>query len=136
EGFAQMNQERIENGEEPSMNPRNTASGSRKLQDSALVAQRPLDCLLYSIVGEKLPIASQFEMLEKARQWGFKVPTVAKLCRSTSEVMDFVDYWDVHRHQLPYETDGVVVKVNSFQQQEELGFTAKSPRWALAYKFK
>lgn len=136
EGFAQMNQERIENGEEPYMNPRNTASGSLKLQDSALVAQRPLDCLLYSIVGEKLPIASQFEMLEKARQWGFKVPTVAKLCRSTSEVMDFVDYWDVHRHQLPYETDGVVVKVNSFQQQEELGFTAKSPRWALAYKFK
>lgn len=136
EGFAQMNQERIENGEEPYMNPRNTASGSLKLQDSALVAQRPLDCLLYSIVGEKLPIASQFEMLEKVRQWGFKVPTVAKLCRSTSEVMDFVDYWDVHRHQLPYETDGVVVKVNSFQQQEELGFTAKSPRWALAYKFK
>ncbi|MCG2461100.1 NAD-dependent DNA ligase LigA [Flavobacteriaceae bacterium F89] len=136
EGFAQMNKERIENGEEPYMNPRNTASGSLKLQDSALVAQRPLDCLLYSIVGEKLPISSQFEMLEKARKWGFKVPAIAKLCRSTAEVMEFVDYWGVNRHQLPYETDGVVVKVNSFQHQQELGFTAKSPRWALAYKFK
>ena len=135
-GFAKMNQARIEMGEEPYMNPRNTAAGSLKLQDSALVAQRPLDCLLYSIVGEKLPIASQFEMLEKARQWGFKVPTVAKLCRTTAEVMEFVEYWDQHRHEMPYETDGVVVKVDSFQHQEELGYTAKSPRWALAYKFK
>src|SRR5690606_24197451 len=135
-GFAKMNRARIESGEEPYMNPRNTAAGSLKLQDSALVAQRPLDCLLYSVVGEKLPIASQFDMLEKARQWGFKVPTVAKLCRTTAEVMEFVEYWDQHRHEMPYETDGVVVKVNSLQQQEELGYTAKSPRWALAYKFK
>ncbi|GLU44486.1 NAD-dependent DNA ligase LigA [Allomuricauda sp. NBRC 101325] len=136
EGFAKMNQERIEAGEDPYMNPRNTASGSLKLQDSALVAQRPLECLLYSVVGNNLGINSQFEMLEKARAWGFKVPTVAKLCKSTSEVMQFVDQWDTERHHLPYETDGVVVKVNSIQQQEELGYTAKSPRWAMAYKFK
>ncbi|MDF0705986.1 NAD-dependent DNA ligase LigA [Flagellimonas okinawensis] len=136
EGFAKMNAERVEAGEDPYMNPRNTASGSLKLQDSALVAQRPLECLLYSIAGENLGVSSQFEVLEKARSWGFKVPTVAKLCKSTTEVMQFADYWEVHRHDLPYETDGVVVKVNSIQHQDELGYTAKSPRWAMAYKFK
>ncbi|WP_158979402.1 NAD-dependent DNA ligase LigA [Cellulophaga sp. L1A9] len=136
EGFAKMNAERIENGEDPYMNPRNTASGSLKLQDSALVAQRPLECLLYGIVGEKTGIESQFQMLEKARVWGFKVPTVAKLCKSTDDVMAFIEHWDVHRHELPYETDGVVIKVNSLQYQEELGYTSKSPRWAMAYKFK
>tara|TARA_R110000868_G_scaffold186282_6_gene428696 strand:+ start:1526 stop:3523 length:1998 start_codon:yes stop_codon:yes gene_type:complete len=136
EGFAKMNAERIENGEDPYMNPRNTASGSLKLQDSALVAQRPLDCLLYGIIGEKTGIESQFQMLEKARVWGFKVPKVAQLCKTTDEVMAFVDYWDIHRHELPYETDGVVIKVNSMQHQEELGYTSKSPRWAMAYKFK
>ena len=136
EGFAKMNAERVEAGEDAYMNPRNTASGSLKLQDSALVAQRPLECLLYSIAGDNLGVSSQFEVLEKARSWGFKVPTVAKLCKSTAEVMQFADYWEVHRHDLPYETDGVVVKVNSIQQQEELGYTAKSPRWAMAYKFK
>lgn len=136
EGFAKMNQERIEAGEEPYMNPRNTASGSLKLQDSALVAQRPLECLLYSIAGSNLGISTQFEVLEKARSWGFKVPAVAKLCKSTEEVMQFVEHWDVNRHNLPYETDGVVVKVNNIQHQEELGYTAKSPRWAMAYKFK
>ncbi len=135
EGFAKMNQERIEAGEDPYMNPRNTASGSLKLQDSALVAQRPLECLLYTVAGNHLGISSQFEILEKARSWGFKVPTVAKLCKSTKEVMQFVEHWDTNRHHLPYETDGVVVKVNSIQQQEELGYTAKSPRWAMAYKF-
>ncbi|WP_036385437.1 NAD-dependent DNA ligase LigA [Muricauda sp. MAR_2010_75] len=136
EGFAKMNQERIEAGEDPYMNPRNTASGSLKLQDSALVAQRPLECLLYSIAGNNLGISSQFEVLEKARSWGFKVPSVAKLCKSMEEVMQFADYWDVHRHNMAFETDGVVVKVNSIQHQEELGYTAKSPRWAMAYKFK
>ncbi|TXN35441.1 NAD-dependent DNA ligase LigA [Flagellimonas hymeniacidonis] len=136
EGFSKMNQERLSNGEEAYMNPRNTASGSLKLQDSALVAQRPLECLLYSITGKNLNIASQFEVLDKARAWGFKVPTVAKLCKTTDEVMQFVDYWDVHRHDLPYETDGVVIKVNNLRHQEELGYTAKAPRWAMAYKFK
>lgn len=136
EGFAKMNAERVEAGEDPYMNPRNTASGSLKLQDSALVAQRPLECLLYSIAGDDLGVSSQFEVLEKARSWGFKVPTVAKLCKSTTEVMQFADYWEVNRHNLPYETDGVVVKINSIQHQDELGYTAKSPRWAMAYKFK
>ncbi|MGI9552591.1 MAG: NAD-dependent DNA ligase LigA, partial [Aurantibacter sp.] len=136
EGFAKMNEERIANGEEPYMNPRNTASGSLKLQDSALVAQRPLDCLLYGIVGQNTGIESQWQMLEKAREWGFKVPSVAKLCKTTDEVLAFVEEWDVKRQDLPYETDGVVIKVNSLRQQEELGYTAKAPRWALAYKFK
>ena len=135
-GFNKMNKERIEAGEEPYRNPRNTASGSLKLQDSSEVAKRPLDCLLYHIVGEKLPIETQFESLEKARSWGFKVPEIAKLAKSISEVFEFINYWDVHRHDLPYETDGVVVKVNSLFQQEELGYTAKAPRWAIAYKFK
>ena len=136
DGFAKMNAERIENGEDPYMNPRNTAAGSLKLQDSALVAQRPLDCLPYGLAGEHLGITSQFQMLEKAREWGFKIPKWAKRCRSTAEVLEFVAYWERHRHELPYDTDGVVVKVNELRQQEELGFTAKSPRWALAYKFK
>ncbi len=136
EGFAKMNVERVANGEEPYMNPRNTASGSLKLQDSAAVAKRPLDCLLYGIVGQNTGITSQWQMLDKARDWGFKVPTVAKLCKTTDEVMAFVEHWDIHRHDLPYETDGVVIKVNSLQQQDELGHTSKSPRWAMAYKFK
>lgn len=135
-GFEKMNQELIEIGETPYSNPRNTASGSLKLQDSAEVAKRPLDCLLYFIIGNKLPFNSQFEGLESARKWGFKVPKESKLANSLIEVFDFIDYWDIHRHTLPYETDGVVIKVNSFQYQEELGFTAKSPRWAIAYKFK
>ncbi len=136
DGFAAMNKKRISEGEEPYMNPRNTASGSLKLQDSTLVAERPLDCLLYGIVGKNTGITSQFEMLEKARDWGFKVPSIAKLCKNTDEVLAFVAYWDEHRHELPYETDGVVIKVNSLRYQEELGYTAKSPRWAMAYKFK
>ena len=136
EGFVKMNAERVELGEEPYRNPRNTASGSLKLQDSAEVAKRPLDCLLYSIQGERLPITTQLESLEKARNWGFKIPEAAKLAKNLDEVLEFVNYWDVHRHKLPYETDGVVVKVNNLQQQEELGYTAKSPRWAMAYKFK
>ncbi len=136
DGFERMNKERLERGEDPYMNPRNTASGSLKLQDSSLVAERPLECLMYAIVIPGMSISSQFRMLEKAREWGFKVPASAKLCKSTEEVMEFVAYWDVHRHDLPYETDGVVVKVDDIRQQEELGYTAKSPRWALAYKFK
>jgi len=136
EGFNKMNEERIEIGDEPYRNPRNTASGSLKLQDSAEVAKRPLDCLLYSIVGNNLNISTQFESLEKAREWGFKVPKAAKLTNSIDEVLEFIDYWNIHRHDLPYETDGVVIKVNDLYQQEELGYTAKSPRWAMAYKFK
>ncbi len=148
EGFNKMNEERIEIGEEPYRNPRNTASGSLKLQDSAEVAKRPLECLLYSIIlysnnspfgrnaEGKEGLNTQFESLELARQMGFKVPDAAKLANSIDEVLEFIDYWDTHRHDLPYETDGVVIKVNNLQQQEELGYTAKAPRWAMAYKFK
>ncbi|WP_335975426.1 NAD-dependent DNA ligase LigA [Gaetbulibacter jejuensis] len=136
EGFNKMNEERIEIGEEPYRNPRNTASGSLKLQDSTEVAKRPLECLLYNITGTNLNISTQFESLEKARAWGFKVPQAAKLANSIDEVLEFIAYWDEHRHNLPYETDGVVIKVNSLYQQEELGYTAKAPRWAMAYKFK
>ena len=136
EGFEKMNQDLIEIGETPYSNPRNTASGSLKLQDSSEVAKRPLECLLYFIVGNNLNIASQYEGLEAARNWGFKVPKEAKLANNLDEVFEYINYWDLHRHNLPYETDGVVIKVNSFQQQDELGYTAKSPRWAIAYKFK
>jgi len=135
-GFEKMNQELIEIGETPYSNPRNTASGSLKLQDSAEVAKRPLDCLLYSIIGDNLGLATQFEALQKARDWGFKVPNQSKLAKNLDEVFQFIDYWDTHRHDLPYETDGVVVKVNLIQYQNELDYTAKSPRWAMAYKFK
>jgi len=135
-GFEKMNQELIEIGETPYSNPRNTASGSLKLQDSAEVAKRPLECLLYSVTSSNLPFSSQIEGLESARNWGFKVPGEAKLVNSMHDVFEFIDYWDIHRHKLPYETDGVVIKVNSFQHQQELGYTAKSPRWAIAYKFK
>lgn len=135
-GFLKMNEERIENDEEPYRNPRNTASGSLKLQDSSEVAKRPLECLLYSIKGNNFNIATQFEGLNKAREWGFKVPKEAKLVNSIDEVLEYINYWDIHRHDLPYEIDGVVVKVNNLYQQDELGFTAKAPRWAMAYKFK
>ena len=136
EGFKALNAERLAAGEELYKNPRNTASGSLKLQDSAEVAKRPLDCLLYSVVGENTGIQTQFDNLEKARSWGFKVPSIAKLTDSIEGVLEFINHWDTHRHELPYETDGVVVKVNSLFQQAELGYTAKAPRWAMAYKFK
>ncbi|ESU20460.1 ligA protein [Flavobacterium enshiense DK69] len=135
-GFEKMNQDLIEIGETPYANPRNTASGSLKLQDSSEVAKRPLDCLLYSLVGNNLPIATHFDGLEKARQWGFKVPTQSRLAKNMDEVLEFINHWDKHRHEMPYETDGVVVKINNLHQQDELGYTAKSPRWAIAYKFK
>ncbi|RLJ64296.1 DNA ligase (NAD+) [Lacinutrix venerupis] len=136
DGFVKMNEERVANGEEPYKNPRNTASGSLKLQDSAEVAKRPLECLLYNLTGTNLGVENQFESLVKARQMGFKVPNEARLCNSIEEVFQFINHWDKERHNLPYETDGVVVKVNNLYQQEELGYTAKAPRWAMAYKFK
>ena len=135
-GFEKMNQELLDIGELPYSNPRNTASGSLKLQDSTEVSKRPLDCLLYFLIGSNLPFQSQMEGLESARSYGFKVPNEPRLALNLDQVFQFIEYWDVHRHDLPYETDGVVVKVNRFQYQDELGFTAKSPRWAMAYKFK
>ncbi len=136
EGFNKMNEERLVKGEEPFRNPRNTASGSLKLQDSREVAKRPLECLLYNMAGVNLGVQTQFESLQLARLMGFKVPKAAQLVTSINEVFEFIDYWDTHRHALTYETDGVVIKVNNLQQQEELGFTAKAPRWAIAYKYK
>ncbi len=135
-GFEKMNQDLIEIGETPYSNPRNTASGSLKLQDSSEVAKRPLDCLLYTIAGTELPFKSHFEGLTKAREWGFKVPPQSHLAKNINEVLDFINHWDKNRHELPYETDGVVIKVNDLNFQDELGYTSKSPRWAIAYKFK
>lgn len=136
DGFNKMNLERVANGEEEYRNPRNTASGSLKLQDSAEVAKRPLDCLLYQVVTSERKYKTHFESLEQARKVGFKVPDTIKLVNSIDEVFDFVNLWDVKRHDLPYETDGIVIKVNNLQHQEELGYTSKAPRWAIAYKFK
>ena len=135
-GFEKMNQDLIEIGETPYSNPRNTASGSLKLQDSAEVAKRPLECLLYFITGNNLPFKTQFDGLQSARNWGFKVPQESKLVNSIEEVFDFLTFWDIERHKLPYETDGVVIKVNDLHFQDELGYTSKCPRWAMAYKFK
>jgi DNA ligase (NAD+) len=135
EGFKAMNEQRIRMGEEPFMNPRNTASGSLKLQDSRLVAERPLACFLYALAGEDLGVDSQMLGLEKARSWGFKVPQTAILAATVEEVFRYLDHWDQNRFDLPYEIDGVVIKINRFDQQQSLGFTAKSPRWAIAYKF-
>ncbi len=134
-GFNMMNKDRIEDGFEPYSNPRNTASGSLKLQDSAAVAKRPLDCLLYQVVGDS-KYETHFNTLKQARKAGFKIPDAIKLCNTLEEVIQFIDEWDTKRHRLDYETDGVVIKVNSLAQQEELGYTAKSPRWAIAYKYK
>ena len=135
-GFEKMNQDLIEIGETPYSNPRNTASGSLKLQDSAEVSKRPLDCLLYTFIGSDLKYKTHFESLKKARDFGFKVPNEAKLVKDVQGIFDFIEYWNIHRHDLPYETDGVVIKVNNLHYQEELGYTAKAPRWAIAYKFK
>lgn len=134
--FDRINSERRKEGLELYANPRNIASGSLKLQDSSITAGRKLDCYLYTIVGENLPFDSQWEMLKAAQAYGFKIPDTARLCTSLDEVLDFIDFWDNERKNLAFPIDGIVVKVNSFAQQEELGYTAKSPRWAMAYKFK
>ncbi|QCX40036.1 NAD-dependent DNA ligase LigA [Aureibaculum algae] len=136
EGFSKMNEARVEAGDDPYMNPRNTASGSLKLQDSAEVAKRPLDCLLYHVVAERLPFKTHYEALENAKKAGFKIPDTIKVAKSIDEILDYINLWDTQRFKLPYETDGVVIKVNSLHQQDELGYTAKAPRWAIAYKFK
>ena len=135
-GFREFNETRVENGEEPFANPRNAASGSIKMQDSAEVAKRPLDCYLYYLLGENLPFENHYENLIEARKWGFKVPPYIARCNGIDEVLDFIKESDKDRTELPFEIDGVVIKVNDYHQQNELGFTAKSPRWAIAYKFK
>ncbi|MBS1651022.1 MAG: NAD-dependent DNA ligase LigA [Bacteroidetes bacterium] len=134
--FYRINKERDDIGDAPLANPRNAASGTLKMQDSKQVAQRNLDCFLYSVLGENLPSKNHFESLEYAKKMGFKVSNHAKLCSNINEVINFITYWDKQRFELPFEIDGIVIKVNNYAQQQTLGFTAKSPRWAIAYKFK
>jgi DNA ligase (NAD+) len=134
--FEELNNRRVADGEEPYANPRNLASGTLKMQDSSEVAKRPLECLLYFLVGDNLNIQSQYSALDKARKMGFKVPEISEKFNNLEGVKKFIEKWDIERHNLAYETDGVVIKVNSLHQQDELGYTAKSPRWAIAYKFK
>lgn len=137
--FARINEEREENNETPFANPRNAAAGTLKLQDSKVVAERKLDCFLYGLRGEGLPHKRHYENMLKARDWGFKVPPPEKTyitkAKDIDEIFNFIDHWNEERRKLDFDIDGVVVKVNDFDQQEELGFTAKSPRWAIAYKF-
>lgn len=134
--FDKINAEREANGEAMFANPRNAAAGTLKQQSSAVVAKRGLDCTLYQMAGENLPFGSHIENLTKAREWGFKVSREMKICRSVAEIDEYIAYWDEARKHLPFATDGVVIKVNDYANQRALGFTAKSPRWAVAYKFK
>ncbi len=133
--FERLNKEREEQEEPLFANPRNAASGTLKLQNPAIVASRKLDAYFYYLLGEDLPFGSHFENLEAARSWGFKVPDVIRKCTTPEELFSYLQYWDKERKNLPVATDGVVLKVNSLSQQRNLGFTAKSPRWAIAYKF-
>lgn len=135
ESFDRLNREREENEEPLLANPRNAAAGTIKQQSSAIVAKRNLDSYLYYMLGDNLPADTHYDNLEAARQWGFKITDTIKLCRTLQEVFDYIDYWDTERKKLPVATDGIVLKVNSIAQQEELGFTAKTPKWAIAYKF-
>ena len=134
--FERLNLEREAAGESLFANPRNAAAGTLKQQQSAVVAKRGLDCTLYQMAGDNLPFKSHLENLNAARSWGFKVSEHMQLCHSAKEVIDYITYWDEARKSLPYPTDGVVIKVNDFAVRRQLGFTAKSPRWAVAYKFK
>jgi DNA ligase (NAD+) len=136
EVFKQLNKEREDIGEETYANARNTASGTVKMQDSAEVAKRKLDCYLYYLLGEDNEVETHSEAINKLERWGFNVSPTYKKCKSIQEVLDYIQTWEKKRHELPLETDGVVIKVNSLEQQERLGFTAKSPRWAIAYKYK
>ena len=135
ERFEALNKQREEQEEPLFANPRNAASGTLKLQDSKEVARRGLTCYLYYMLGEQLPGKTHYERLEQARKWGFPVSDAIKVCKNVDEVMAFIAYWDTERKNLPVATDGIVLKVNSLAEQEELGYTAKSPRWAIAYKF-
>lgn len=131
-----LNEERKKEGLEPYANPRNTASGSLKLQDSEAVAKRGLDCYLYYVLTDERGYSTQWDSLQHAKDMGFKVGNYARLCTNLDEVTAFIEHWNTERYHLPFEIDGVVIKVNSISEQEELGYTAKSPRWAIAYKFK
>ncbi|REC41167.1 NAD-dependent DNA ligase LigA [Chryseobacterium sp. 5_R23647] len=134
--FDKINKLREEEGFDPFMNPRNTASGSLKMQDSGEVRKRRLSSVLYQFVSQEVPAESHWELLHKAQDWGFTISEQVKLCKNLDEIKEFINFWDTERHNLPFEIDGIVLKVNSIKQQKQLGYTAKSPRWAMAYKFK
>ncbi|MDP4207879.1 MAG: NAD-dependent DNA ligase LigA [Bacteroidota bacterium] len=133
--FELLNDEKRRNGEQPFANPRNATSGTVKLQNSSLVAKRKLDCFLYYLIGDKLPTDSHYQNLELARGWGFKIPQYIEYHDSIDEVFQFINYWDKERNNLSFDIDGIVIKVDSLAQQRKLGFTAKTPRWAISYKF-
>jgi len=134
--FERLNEERVENGEIPYANPRNFASGTIKLQDSGEVAKRPLDSFMYFLYTDKQLFKTHWESLQAVKSWGFPVNDHSMLCNDISQVLAFISHWDKERYKLSYDIDGIVIKVNNYSQQQELGFTAKSPRWAIAYKFK
>ena len=134
--FTQLNKEREDIGEVTYANARNTASGSLKMQDSSIVAKRKLDCYLYSLIGDNLPVATHAEAIKRLENMGFNISPTYRKCNTISEVIAYVNEWENKRHELPLETDGIVIKVNSIDQQNELGFTAKNPRWAISYKYK
>ena len=133
--FERLNAEREAQEEPLFANPRNAASGTLKLQDPREVARRGLDAYLYYMLGEDLPATTHYDRLQTARRWGFKISDAIRVCHSLDEVMEYINHWDIERRNLPVATDGIVLKVNSIAQQEELGYTAKTPRWAIAYKF-
>ncbi|WP_312342906.1 NAD-dependent DNA ligase LigA [Chryseobacterium binzhouense] len=134
--FDKINKLREEEGLDPFMNPRNTASGSLKMQDSGEVRKRRLSSVLYQFVAQETDAESHWELLHKTHNWGFTISEQVKLCKNLDEIKEFINFWDTERHNLPFEIDGIVLKVNSLKQQKQLGYTAKSPRWAMAYKFK
>jgi DNA ligase (NAD+) len=136
EGFLRLNELRKAAGEDVFANPRNATAGTLKLQNSSLVAKRPLDCFLYHLLGEDLPYSSHYENLTAAREWGFKIPEYIRKFENTGDLFAYIRDWEERRKGLPFGIDGIVIKVNRYDQQEQLGFTAKSPRWAIAYKFK
>ncbi len=134
--FDAINKEKEEEGENLLANPRNSAAGTLKMQDSSVVAKRKLDCYIYGFYGKDIPFKSHYESLKEAKKWGFKTSDYISKCKTLEDVFAFIDMWDKDRHKLPFDIDGIVIKVNSYDQQKVLGFTAKSPRWAIAYKFK
>ena len=134
--FDELNKQRLDIGDDPFANPRNAAAGSLKMQDSSEVAKRKLDCFLYFIYSDQLPFDTHYDNIIKAKEWGLKISPYMAKCRTIEEIFNFINEWDEHRHSLPFDIDGVVIKVNSYKQQKVLGFTTKSPRWAIAYKFK
>ena len=134
--FDKINERREEEGLDLFMNPRNTASGSLKMQDSAEVRKRKLSAVLYQFISPEMPAKTHWEVLKKTKAWGFRISEQARLCSSMQEVKDFISFWETKRHELGFDIDGIVLKVNDFSQQKTLGYTAKSPRWAMSYKFK